>query len=63
MPDSTSPHSFRPLRLWDLRPSGRCRRCYLPMDSHPIHYWAPARTVGDKRSAELSFKALREGFD
>lgn len=55
---STSPHSFRPLRFWDVRSNGRCRHCFLPMYAHPIHYWAPARPWGDKRKAELSFEAL-----
>lgn len=55
---STSPHGFKPLRPWDMRPGGRCRHCLLPCNAHPIHYWAPSRPLGDKRKAELSFEAL-----
>jgi hypothetical protein len=55
---TTSPHSFKPLRWWDMRKNGRCRHCFLPMDAHPIHYWAPARPLGDKRKAELSWENL-----
>lgn len=58
---TVSPHSFKPLRPWDLRGGGRCRACLLPMNAHPIHYWAPARAIGDKRRAELSWKALHGG--
>jgi hypothetical protein len=59
--DDTSPHRFHPLRPWDLRVSGRCSRCLLPMYAHPVHYWAPARPKGDKRKAELSYKVLHGG--
>lgn len=59
MSDTTNPHHFHPLRPWDLlRPSGRCICCFLPKDAHPIRYWAPARPVGDKRPAEISWEAL-----
>lgn len=54
----TRPHAFRPIRPWDLRGGGRCRHCYLPMNAHPIHFWARARPLGDKRKAELSFEYL-----
>lgn len=60
--DRTSPHAFRPLKAWDaLHGNGRCRHCYLPRNAHPIHYWAPARPLGDKRKAELSWDALGGG--
>jgi len=55
---TVSPHKFKPLRPWDIRPGGRCRRCLLPCNAHPIHYPAPARPLGDKRAAELTFEAL-----
>jgi hypothetical protein len=56
---STSPHRFRPLRWWDaFRGPGRCRHCLLPRDAHPIHYWAPARALGDKTKAELTWENL-----
>jgi hypothetical protein len=52
------PHSFRPLRPWDLRSGGRCQHCYLPMHAHPVHYDAPVRGYGDMRKAELNIAAL-----
>lgn len=55
---TVSPHTFKPLRPLDMRSNGRCRACYLPMHAHPIHYWAPGRPLGDKRKAEMSWKAL-----
>lgn len=58
MPNTVSPHSFKPLRPWDIRTNGRCRRCLLPRFAHPIHYWAPARAIGDKSKAELTWEAL-----
>jgi hypothetical protein len=61
---TVEPHSFRPLRPWDMRSGGRCRYCLLPAHAHPIHYWAPARPIGDKRKAELSYATLSgEGLE
>lgn len=58
-PNTTvAPHKFRPLRPWDIRAGGRCRACFLPMNAHPTHYWAPARPYGDKSKAELTWSAL-----
>jgi hypothetical protein len=59
---STSPHGFRPLKPWDaLRSSGRCRHCLLPRYAHPVHYWAPARALGDRSKAEVSWENLNGG--
>lgn len=55
---TTAPHSFRQLTPWDIGPNGRCRHCFLPCNAHPIHYWAPARPVGDRRPASMSWEAL-----
>jgi hypothetical protein len=63
MSDAVSPHTFRPLQPWDaLRRNGRCKRCFLPRVAHPIHNaWVPARPLGDKRRAELSWENLHGG--
>jgi hypothetical protein len=53
-----APHRFRPLRLWDLRAKGRCRRCRLPMDCHPVHTYVPARALGDTRPAAWTWENL-----
>lgn len=58
MNTQVEPHSFRPLRPWDMRRGGRCRHCYAPMFAHPMHCWVRARPMGDKSKAELSFDAL-----
>jgi hypothetical protein len=58
MSTTVAPHTFTPLRFWDARPGGRCRRCYLPCSAHPIHAWVPARPVGDKEKAALTFENL-----
>lgn len=52
------PHSFKPLRPWDLRSNGRCQGCLLPKLAHPVHCWVPARAWGDKRAAELTWESL-----
>lgn len=52
-------HKFRPLTWRDrLRSSGRCEACFLPKVMHPIHFYVPARPLGDKRPAEASWEAL-----
>lgn len=59
--NGTSPHHFKPLRPWDMRSGGRCRHCLLPCHAHPVHYWAPARAIGDKRKAAITWDALHGG--
>lgn len=56
--NTTGPHTFRPLRPWDLRSNGRCRHCLLPMHAHPVHAWVVARPLGDRRRAEVKWENL-----
>lgn len=54
----SGPHKFRPLRPWDLRRNGRCSHCYLPRWAHPVHCWVPARPLGSRRRAEVTWENL-----
>lgn len=59
-----APHPFRPLRWWDrLLQFGRCRHCYLPCFAHPVTCYVPARPLGDRSGAEVSWDSLHEGID
>lgn len=50
---TVSPHEFKFLLPWDLlHKNGRCFRCTLPKFAHPVDYWAPARSLGDKTKAK-----------
>jgi hypothetical protein len=52
------PHDFQPLS-WitsRLRHRGKCARCYLARDDHPVSGYVPARPLGDT-------SPLRKGRD
>lgn len=58
------PHGFKRLRkrrFWHRGEEGSdsCRHCLMPKWAHPIPYWAPARSLGDKRPA--SFEPAAQG--